>query len=271
MKTEHPQQLRYQGYRSTPPLWSGRAISPVAQIDLPVGGLPLDPAARFKHQRLGKLVEEFVCYELGLQSAVAWIANGLQIREDKRTVGELDALYFDRGTPVHLEVAYKFYLYDTLRKHPTSLASWIGPNRKDNLSLKLRKLHDKQFPLLHSLLTEPYLRSYGLAAADIVQRLCFKGQLFLPYENQGMATGPLNQSCVAGFHLSFRELETLNKCSFYLPGKPDWLITPHAKVDWLEYPVAATHIGMEVGQNRSPLVWLMYPDGSLGKCFVTFW
>jgi len=150
-------ELQYQGYRTTPPLWNKEVLTLYPQIELPDnpehflskdGPLP---------QRLGKRVESFVYHQLRHSPGIEWITDGLQIQEDNRTVGELDALYYDHGTPVHLEVAYKFYLYDTLNEPADPLARWIGPNRKDNLSLKLRKMADRQFPLLHHPATQPYL------------------------------------------------------------------------------------------------------------------
>ena len=71
------------------------------------------------------------------------LAKNLQIIAEKRTLGELD---FIVETPdnlhIHIEMVYKFYLYDPDRK-----GSWIeklvGPNLKDNLSFKVKKLKEK--------------------------------------------------------------------------------------------------------------------------------
>lgn len=225
---------RYQGYRATPPLWAKQELLPHPQITLPTGPTEIAPAANQNKQRLGKLAESFVYHQLRSLPTVEWIADGLQIQQNNRTVGELDALYYDRGTPVHLEVAYKFYLYDTLAEYTDPLARWIGPNRKDNLSLKLKKLHSKQFPLLHHPAAATYLAGYGLTADHIEQRVCLKGQLFLPYDQQHIDLNPLNPDCVAGFYLSFQKLAVLEAYHFFVPRKLDWLIVPHpASHGWI--------------------------------------
>jgi hypothetical protein len=173
--------LRYRGYRATPALWTGDDVLGLQQISIPDEFARGADVVAWNNQRLGKLVEEFVIHDLKATPSITWITESLQIQNEKLTLGELDALYYDQGTPTHLEIAYKFYLFDTLTTYGNPLAYWIGPNRKDNLSLKLTKLRNRQFPLLHNPITQPYLDHHGLEAGDIQQRVCFKGQLFLPY------------------------------------------------------------------------------------------
>ena len=48
---------------------------------------------------------------------------------------------------IHLEVSYKFYLYDeNLGKLESE--KWIGPNKRDSLVQKTAKLKSKQLPIL---------------------------------------------------------------------------------------------------------------------------
>jgi len=263
--------LHYQGYRATPPLWRDGVLTEHRQIDLPSGPDKLLPTEKDLPRRLGKRTEAFVFHQLRNTPGIEWIADGLQIQENRRTVGELDALYYDQGTPVHLEVAYKFYLYDTLCEAADPLARWIGPNRKDNLSLKLRKLRERQFPLLHHSASQPYLTAYGLAADQCAQRVCCKGQLYLPYDDREVGIGPLNRACVAGFHLPFRELERLAGFRFYVPRKLDWLIVPHDGVRWLDHADAKLRINDDIREGRSPLVWWRSGEESVGRCFLTAW
>jgi len=263
--------LRYQGYTSTPPLWEGDTLSPFKQIELTSNSENIDDAQVFKSQRLGKLVEAFVFHELKQQDAVSWICDNLQIQKGQRTVGEIDALYDDGESPVHLEVAYKFYLYDTIANYKEPLGYWIGPNRKDSLFYKLDKLHNKQFPLLHHELTKPYLESYHLAIKDIKQQLCFKAQLFLPYHHRNMDIHPLNSDCIAGFYISFHQIALFEKFEFFIPEKLDWLVIPHHDVDWISYPSALAIIETAINNQRSPLVWIKDSDDKLSKCFIAYW
>lgn len=266
-----PTILRYQGFAATPPLWYGNLISVFHQIDLK--GIPvfLDDSVVFKNKRLGKLVEEFVFYQLKMEDSISWICDNLQIQDGKRTVGEIDALYHEAGNPVHLEVAYKFYLYDTLENYDDPLAYWIGPNRKDSLFYKLGKIRNKQFPLLHSKFAKAYLEDFNLDVENIRQALCFKAQLFLPYGKGSVDTGPLNSDCISGFYVSYSRLAIFKALQFYIPAKLDWLVTPDHHVKWIDYTAAEEIITASVFDKRSPLVWLKHEDNKLSKCFVVFW
>ncbi|SEQ53805.1 hypothetical protein SAMN05444359_111115 [Neolewinella agarilytica] len=262
---------RYRGYLATQLLWVSEQVSPFPQIKLNKSVDLIGEGAVFKHRRLGKLVEEFVFHQLKNEPSVTWISDNLQIQDGKRTVGEMDALYYEGETPIHLEVAYKFYLYDTVDTYTEPLAYWIGPNRKDNLSYKLTKLHRRQFPLLHHPLSKPLLAAYGLAANTIVQKLCFKAQLFLPYQNRAMDVGPLNKDCIAGFYISYSALRQLAGYVFFLPAKLDWIVIPHPSVTWLEYAVAVALLEADIRNGRSPMIWIKGPDGKIRKGFVVFW
>lgn len=262
--------FHYEGYRTTPPLWREGVLTAYPQIELPEGPKRFPPD-RDPPRRLGKRVESFVYHQLRHAPGIEWITDSLQIQQNNRTVGELDALYYDHGTPVHLEVAYKFYLCDTLNEQTDPLARWIGPNRKDNLSLKLQKMAGRQFPLLYHPAADPYLRAHGLSAGAIQQRLCFKGLLFVPHDQTGTDPGPLNANCVAGFHLPFAQLSKLNKSLLFVPRKPDWLTVPHHDVPWLSFDEARNVIHGEVQTGRSPMVWWRAQNGRTGRCFVTAW
>jgi len=266
-----PTQQRYAGCLATPPLWKGAAISRFPQIELPQTTAPLENDANFEIYRLGKLAEAFVFHALKQESSVSWICDNLQIQQDKRTVGEVDALFYYHGRPVHLEVAYKLYLYDNRKKYDTPLGPWIGPNHKDRLVLKLHKLHRKQFPLLQSELAHTYLQQYGLAVEQLQQRLCFKGQLFLPYRQEEIDIAPLNRDCITGFYLTLDELRAFRDCTFFIPHKLDWLIAPHQQVHWLPYHEAEKAIRAAIDKQRSPMVWIRQKIGTIKKGFVVFW
>ena len=263
--------LRYQGYSATPLLWEGKRLPPFEQTSLAKHTDSLDEAIVFTNKRLGKLVEEFVFFQVKHQPTVTWISDNLQIQDSNRTVGEIDALYFHDGHPRHLEISYKFYLYDTLQSYNDPLAYWIGPNRKDTLFYKLEKIRNKQFPLLHSDFTKPYLDKFKLDPEKIKQELCFKAQLFLPYHKMDMDTSPLSSDCIAGFYISIREVEQFESFEFYVPVKLDWLIIPHQEVNWLSYSAALEIIKSHIANQRSPLVWIKQGDGTINKCFIVFW
>ena len=262
--------LRYQGYVVTPSLWKSNTVSQFKQIELKSNSVIADNSTIFKNRRLGKLVEEFVFYQLKQQKNLTWICDNLQIQNGKQTVGEIDALYYKEDEPIHLEIVYKFYLYDSIENYNEPLAYWIGPNRKDRLLYKLDKLHNKQFPLLYNKSTKPYLESYNLDIKGISQQLCFKAQLFLPYQNKIIDVTPLNKDCITGFYISYDKIELFNTFEFYIPAKLDWLIVPHYNVNWINYNSALDKIEIDINNKRSPLVWVKQNE-ELSKCFITFW
>ncbi|REE25962.1 hypothetical protein DFQ09_102554 [Winogradskyella pacifica] len=263
--------LRYKGYTETPALFKDLGLSGIDQVELSSVSDLINDDFQFKNQRLGKLVEEFVFYQLRQQTTVRWIVENLQIQKERKTIGELDALYFEENKPIHLEVVYKFYLYDTLNQYQEPLAYWIGPNRNDSLCYKLEKLRSKQFPLLFNDVTSIQLKDFNINTADVSQKLCFKAQLFLPYKNSDIAIEPLNKACVSGFYISFSEISTFNTLQFYIPQKLDWLVGCHNDVPWQDYETAKIKIQEDVEAKRSPLVWLKYNETKLVKCFITFW
>jgi hypothetical protein len=263
--------LRFQGYASTPMLWEGNVVSQFKQIELSNNPKPLIGAIVFKNQRLGKLVEEFVFYQLKQQHSITWISDNLQIQNGKQTVGEIDALYIKKEQPIHLEIVYKFYLYDSLEKHSEPLAYWIGPNRKDSFLYKLDKLNSKQFPLLYNELTQPTLDNYNVDIKIIKQKLCFKAQLFLPYNNRDIDVAPLNPNCIQGYYISFNKIKILEKLEFFIPEKLDWLVTPYHNVKWLDYYSGFEILKKHIDYYRSPLIWVRSSETRIEKCFVTWW
>lgn len=263
--------LRYKGYTQTPFLWKEDAVDGIKQIEIESQNTSIDTHFNTSEIRLGKIVEQFVYQEFKQIKTIEWISDHIQVRDGKHTLGELDALCYQEEIPIHLEIVYKFYLYDTLETYTDPLAYWIGPNRKDTLLYKLDKLKHKQFPLLYNTATKSYLDTHHLDAKHIEQRVCFKAQLFMPYGADEMDVSPINSDCIYGFHLSFKGIDILKGFKIYIPEKLDWLITPHEDVYWLDYDIAYTEISRFIETKRSPLIWVKYPNDQLKKCFITFW
>lgn len=263
--------LRFQGCTKTPSLFKTNGVIEFKSIALDSNFNALDTEIEFNNLRLGKLVEEFVFYQLKQQDSVSWIVENLQIQKDHRTIGELDALYYKKAQPIHLEVVYKFYLYDTLETYNDPLAYWIGPNRNDSLLYKLDKLRHKQFPLLYKTETRDQLTNYDINIDAVSQQLCYRAQLFLPYNNAKININPLNENCINGFFISFKAISILKDAKFYIPKKLDWLVIPHNDVLWKAFEDAKKTIQKEIESERSPLVWLKYSENDFRKCFITWW
>ena len=262
-------QLQFAGYLNTPALWLGSGPMQLKQLTLEKIRTPCFNQTLTGKYRLGNLVERFVAEELKAYDHVEILAENLQIQRDKLTLGELDCLLSIDGRPVHLEVIYKFYLYDP-QAGLTPLDHWIGPNRRDSLVLKLNKLANKQLPLLYKPETQPYLDEFSLIADQMEQLVCFKAQLYLPY-GQEVNPAPLNADSIYGSYLTLDGFDIFKACKCFFPRKHDWLVSPHAAVDWISFQEAQERLAEFHQQQSAPLIWIKHPSGAFEKVFVVWW
>ena len=121
------------------------------------------------------------------------LANNLRITQRRNTLGELDLLYRTRDlpSPIHLEVAIKFYLgLPDGPGEPTSQSRWIGPGGLDSLALKCGHLLHHQLPLSRTApakaamahwLTPRDIAESATLSARLTQRLAMPGVLFYPW------------------------------------------------------------------------------------------
>jgi len=94
--------------------------------------------------RVGRYFEQLVHYWLVHVRGVEMLGAGLQIRDGKRTIGELDFVYRDEhGQIVHCEVSVKFFLHHAR----AGTSHFPGPNALDNFERKAARLFDQQLEL----------------------------------------------------------------------------------------------------------------------------
>ena len=196
-------QLQYEGFLETPFLWLHHEIKNVPQFRLKTLNISTFDVIIHNNPRLGKLVERFVSHQLQQDNSITILAENIQIQDNKRTLGELDCLLLQGSNPIHLEIIYKFYLYDA-SVSDIEINRWIGPNRRDSFNQKLDKLIDKQLPLLQHTKTKPLLDSLGLVSEEIKQEVYFKAQLFIPLEDYGKTFDLINNDCIQGFYTIFK-------------------------------------------------------------------
>ncbi|MDT0551982.1 DUF1853 family protein [Urechidicola vernalis] len=262
-------QLQYEGYRDTPPLWKSSELLGLSQFSIPFTPSNALNRAIERRLRLGKLVEQFVFFELEQLDNLKVLVENEQIKNEKITIGEIDALFLFNDSPIHLEIVYKFYLYDPSIGN-TEIEKWIGPNRNDSLLKKLTKLKDKQLPLLYKPQTDVLLKDFNIDKSEIQQKVLFKAQLFIPY-GATMNTTFLNNNCIVGFYIQFFEIEQFSNCKFIIPKKTDWLIKPYAHVNWLDFTDFKSRVSEFIKVESSPLCWIKFPNGTLQKFFVVWW
>lgn len=119
-------------------------MAPLTLDQVDTGLLETFLAERGPVHRVGRYFEQLVHYWLAHVRGVELLGAGLQVRPDKRTLGELDFVYRDEEQQVvHCEVTVKFFLH-----HPRRGTSHFpGPNASDNFESKIAKLFDQQLEL----------------------------------------------------------------------------------------------------------------------------
>lgn len=261
-------QRRYEGFLDTPQLWENKLYG-LQSFTLDTIKFPIDTDFN-ERLRLGKYVEQFFAFQIKKLGHTEVLAENIQIQKDKITLGELDFLIRKDHKPIHIEVVYKFYLYDK-RIGNSEIDHLIGPNRKDSLIQKLTKLKNKQLPLLFKDECSEFIHSLDFKVDDFQQQTCFKGQIFVPFHTNTIQFNQINKDTIAGRYLSFDEINRLLNGKFYIPAKKDWLIKPHESVDWLPFEHAKERLSEFIQRSYSPLCWVKFPKGQIEKVFVTWW
>ena len=258
----------YQGFLNTALLWTSDAIFDLKQLEIP-NNSSMFRRPLLKQFRLGQLAEQFLFNQLEHTGHCKILAENVQIQKEKQTLGELDALLEFHSELIHLEIVYKFYLYDE-SLGSSEIERWIGPNRNDSLIEKVRKLKNSQLPLLYSSECESTLKTLHLNPQTFQQNVLFKAQLFLPYQ-ESVSFDELNENCVCGFYINPTQLEDFNTCQFYIPKKLDWFLEPENWIDWLDIRSFKSQAEVFLKQSKSPLIWVKKPDNRLLKCFLVWW
>ncbi|SEB39982.1 hypothetical protein SAMN04489761_0460 [Tenacibaculum sp. MAR_2009_124] len=263
-------QLQYIGFHKTPFLWYGKGVFNLEQFNIETTNPCSLNTVITENLRLGKLVERFVSFDLKNESNIDIIVENVQIQKEKITLGEIDCLLFQNNVPIHLEIIYKFYLYDP-KISDDEIYKWIGPNKRDSLVQKLTKLKNKQLPLLFSEESKAYLKEVNLISDQIKQQIYFKAQLYIPLNDKEKSYPVINNNCIAGFYCHYNVLKQFAHCKLYIPSKHDWLIIPHANVEWLSFENSLPEILKFIDQESSPLCWVKKPNGEFIKLFVVWW
>lgn len=223
---------------------------------------------------LGKRIEHFFSHYLTYSEKYNILAENLQIRDGKNTIGELDYIVNDKDKNqiIHIELVYKFYLYDALST-TNEIHKWIGPNRNDSLTGKLEKLSAHQFPLLFSDYTKNYLNELRLSGNFISQQLCFKAQLYVHEKIYGKTLNKINNKAIRGFWLFFHEFSESNygDFDFFIPEKQDWILSPNICQKWYSFREAKHLIGLYLADKWSPLCWMKTRSETFYRFFVVWW
>jgi hypothetical protein len=197
----------------------------------------------------------------------------LPIREGKQTLGEIDFILKEIATEqiIHVELTYKFYIIDPNISEP--MHQLIGPNKRDAFFMKMEKIKNKQFALLHSEAGTKALANLDIDASNLVHQTCFKAQLFKPYKADIVRLEPLNENCIVGYWLRLSDFNTdtfkHNQC--YMPNKSQWVLTPNDTLEWTSYADIVLKIEQQLVKQNSPLIWMKKSETEYEKFFVVWW
>lgn len=247
------------------------SITGFPSFDLSV--LDLAPDLEFSvptNVRLGHLAEYIVSELIKSSTNYKVLYENIQLAEAGKTIGEIDFIIEEIAAKqlIHLELAYKFYLYDpTISSEPIN--NWIGPNRNDSLKEKLEKLKIKQFPLLYHDCAKSNFRTIEIDEAS--QVLCLLASLFIPYAYKG-SFSPGYQKAIKGYYLNFEIFSKLDDSakSYYLPSKKEWGIDPAENEIWADFSGVEKHINKDIKEKQAPLCWQKY-NGEYSAFFIVWW
>lgn len=220
--------------------------------------------------RLGHLVEKIVAELIKKASNYKLLFDNIQIIDDKKTIGELDFIIQEKSTNqiYHLELAYKFYLYDPTISSD-ALFNWIGPNRNDSLHEKLKKLKEKQLPLLFDERTRETLKP--LSTAHINQVICFLTALYLPF-NYEFKVNEAYTKGIKGYYLNFETFKKQHSTrkKYYLPQKTEWGMEPNENDIWQEFNTVEQYVSKTIEEKQAPLCWQNH-NGLYSQFFIVWW
>ena len=214
---------------------------------------------------LGKKAERFFTEWIRIQSEFHLIAENIQVFENGITLGEFDFFLHSGGQPIHVELVYKFYLYDPEIEGETN--RWIGPNRKDSFAEKLLKLKEKQFPLLQTKSAAKALDKIGLDRNVINQQVLFLANRFVPLKLKGTGFDE------DGYWMKIEDFQSLysQKTHFFIPEKEDWFIRKTVNVEWVDFETIKQGIRNQFERKRSPMVWIKTDTLEFERIFVVGW
>ncbi len=269
-------QLQHQGFLETESIFLTEnpfLNQPLFQCKKNNNPISLDLVVK-ENLMLGKRAESFFKQELIDSDAYNFLAENIQIFKNKITIGELDFIIQEKETKniLHVELTYKFYLYDPQLKQP-EIEKWIGPNRKDTLSLKIKKLNEHQFPLLHTKEAKQVLENIIPTLQNTQQKTCFKAQLFVPHSLMGSEFPFINPKTIRGTYSSLDAFleNNLGSYKFYIPRKQDWLISPKNNTTWFSFNSIEKELSEKLAKQKSPLVWIQKDDNTFESIFIVWW
>lgn len=221
--------------------------------------------------RLGHFAEQIFVELVKHNLSDKKVISNIQISNNNITEGELDVIIYDQQNMEHVEFCYKFYLLDE-NADKDEFYNWIGPNRRDALYLKVKKLSDRQLPLLYSWNASRKLQSLipNFGKLKKIQSVCFLAQLFVPF-SMWKSQEKFKIGSPTGFYIYFDELENFDALWHISDSKKDWLLPVNNNTGWLSNSEFIKSLKKYYEKNSNPLCWMKDNEEKIQKCFVLNW
>ena len=264
---------QFLGFINTPSLF--KELDGLTQIELDINEINEFDFSKLNITEklpLGKRIERFFEFYINQSANYELIKSNIQIIHDKETLGELDFLIYDKKNQkyFHIEHIYKYYLYDISFKN--EIDRFIGPNRDDSFAKKIKKLKNKQLPLLYKNETQKYLD--GIDINNIEQKVCFKGNIYVPLNLLGKEIPIVNNACIKGFYIDYKEFvnqKHFREFEYFLPSRNDWVSDCSSNQIWKSFDEVISEIELLLSYKKSSLVWLKDRKNKSQSFFVTWW
>jgi hypothetical protein len=183
-----------------------------------------DKLLQLRRIPIGRYFERLMECWVRSRDGVSKVAAGVAVRSGGDTLGELDLIFEAEARCYHWELALKFYLGTGDR---LAESSWFGPQGRDRLDLKLKKLHSHQLRLLEQSEGRAVLAAHGLSNHESFALL--KGYLFHPFADWVRDRRPtppsVNRDHAHGWWIHLSELSQVCKRSarWRILAKQEWL------------------------------------------------
>lgn len=177
------------------------------------------------HNRLGFFAEEILNFAINFHPDFRLLGKGIQLKDDKTTLGEFDFIFehLSTSTWYHLELAVKFYLCfgDGSEQH-----HFLGPNAKDRLDIKVKRVLSHQLPLIEHPKAQEFLELQQIPSITSLAHL--PGILFYHFlENHQRVPTGIEPNRKTGIWLFEREWSQFAKnhenSSFLIRPKLSWM------------------------------------------------
>jgi len=191
-------------------------------------------------QRVGRYFERLVLYWLRHVRQVEVVAESLQVRDGKRTIGEIDLLFYDEQRHLtHWEIAVKFYLH--FPQDTTMGSHYIGPNAADTLERKTKRLFEHQLPRSKRDFSEVTIRQ-----AFVKGRIFYHPLQALPSEQaKQLAANHLRRTWIRSTQLN--QIQDTDGEAYLILRKPFWLSSEVAGVSDVEWMSKRTLVDVLAG------------------------